>query len=70
MHAWVRAWCGNEMGWVEIDPTNDVMVGRDHILVAIGQDYFDVAPIKGSLRGSGDHATRQRVDVIPVPSGI
>ena len=22
MHAWVRAWCGAEAGWIEYDPTN------------------------------------------------
>ncbi|GGF51250.1 Transglutaminase-like enzyme, putative cysteine protease [Mameliella alba] len=66
MHAWVRAWCGNEVGWIEIDPTNDMRVGADHISVAIGRDYADVAPVKGSLRSSGFHSTRHSVDVIPV----
>lgn len=65
MHAWVRAWCGAEMGWVEIDPTNDMMVGTDHIVVARGRDYADVAPVRGSLRGVGTHETRHKVDVVP-----
>lgn len=63
MHAWVRAWCGAEMGWVEIDPTNDIMVEDDHIVVAYGRDYADVAPVKGSMRAVGDHTTRHSVDV-------
>ena len=66
MHAWVRAWCGNEMGWVEIDPTNDLRVGEDHVSVAIGRDYSDVAPVKGSLRTAGAHTTSHSVDVVPV----
>ena len=66
MHAWVRAWCGNEVGWIEIDPTNDMRVGADHISVAIGRDYADVAPVKGSLRSSGFHSTRHSVDMVPV----
>lgn len=66
MHAWVRAWCGSEMGWVEMDPTNDMRVGEDHITVAIGRDYADVAPVKGSLRTAGLHATSHSVDVVPV----
>ncbi|CAM9988491.1 MAG: transglutaminase [Mameliella sp.] len=67
MHAWVRAWCGTEMGWIEIDPTNDMRVGSDHISVAVGRDYADVAPVKGSLRSSGLHSTRHSVDMVPVP---
>ena len=66
MHAWVRAWCGGETGWVQIDPTNDMMVGADHIVVALGRDYTDVAPVKGSHRAMGGHATTHQVDVAPV----
>lgn len=66
MHAWVRAWCGVEFGWVEFDPTNDVMVGSDHILVAVGRDYDDVAPVKGVLRTAGRSASGHSVDVVPL----
>ena len=66
MHAWVRAWCGAGIGWVEYDPTNDCLVRCDHIVVAYGRDYSDVAPIKGILRVSGRQNGRQAVDVIPL----
>ena len=66
MHAWVRAWCGAEMGWVEFDPTNAVSAGKDHIVVAYGRDYFDVAPVKGVLRTSGSQSATHSVDVVPV----
>ena len=66
MHAWVRAWCGNEMGWVEFDPTNNAMTGEDHIVIARARDYFDVAPVKGITRSAGEHTTSQAVDVVPV----
>lgn len=66
MHAWVRAWCGGDMGWVEYDPTNAIFAGTDHIVVARGRDYHDVAPVKGMMRGYGGHTTRQSVDVTPV----
>ncbi|MGI3168556.1 transglutaminase family protein [Pseudooceanicola sp. C21-150M6] len=66
MHAWVRAWCGHEIGWVQIDPTNDMPAGRDHVIVAIGRDYSDVAPVKGSFRTAGEHETEHAVDVVPV----
>ncbi len=69
MHAWVRAWCGRSMGWIEYDPTNAILVGTNHIVVARGRDYFDVAPVKGMLRTSGDHTTEQYVDVVPLAAG-
>jgi transglutaminase-like putative cysteine protease len=66
MHAWVTAWCGAGTGWVQFDPTNDTMVATDHVVVATGRDYSDVAPIKGSIRASGRHTVQQAVDVIPL----
>lgn len=67
MHAWVRAWCGAEIGWVEFDPTNNTFAGEDHVVVAYGRDYSDVSPVRGILRTSAGHTTRHAVDVVPVP---
>ena len=67
MHAWVRFWCGRVNGWMELDPTNDIPAGTDHIVVAKGRDYADVAPVIGVLKGYGQHRTNQAVDVVPVP---
>ena len=66
MHAWIRAWCGVELGWVEYDPTNDVIVGEDHIVVAYGRDYSDVSPVRGTMRSSGGQSTAHSVDVVPL----
>ena len=66
MHAWVRAWCGDQAGWIEFDPTNDQFVGADHVVVGYGRDYADVAPIRGVLRTGGAQTSRHLVDVIPV----
>jgi transglutaminase-like putative cysteine protease len=66
MHAWVRAWCGTEAGWIEFDPTNSLLVANDHIVIARGRDYSDVAPVKGVLRTSGSQTTEQSVDVVPL----
>jgi transglutaminase-like putative cysteine protease len=66
MHAWVRAWCGKETGWIGYDPTNGTFAGEDHIFVASGRDYDDVAPIAGFLRTAGRQKTTQAVDVVPV----
>jgi len=66
MHAWVRAWCGLEAGWVEYDPTNALVVAADHIVVARGRDYSDVSPVKGTLRTAGQQTSRHTVDVLQV----
>jgi transglutaminase-like putative cysteine protease len=66
MHAWVRAWCGAKMGWVEFDPTNGIWVSDQHLAVAHGRDYGDVAPVRGIVRTSGGQASTQAVDVIPI----
>jgi transglutaminase-like putative cysteine protease len=66
MHAWVRVWCGRATGWMEWDPTNNMMAGTDHIRVAYGRDYSDVAPVIGILKIYGGHTTDQAVDVVPV----
>ena len=66
MHAWVRAWCGNHLGWVEFDPTNAMIAGPDHISIGHGRDYADISPIVGVLRTHGSHETKQSVDVLRV----
>lgn len=66
MHAWVRVWCGETLGWIELDPTNDMPAGTDHIVVAYGRDYSDVAPVIGVLKSYGGHRAVQAVDVIPI----
>ena len=64
-HAWVAYYCSEE-GWVEFDPTNDVIPGTDHITIALGRDYADVCPIQGVFVGGGDHTLNVSVDVAPM----
>jgi transglutaminase-like putative cysteine protease len=66
MHAWFLAWLGSEAGWVGFDPTNGVVCGPDHILVAVGRDYADVAPVSGVLVTAGPQSAGHTVDVVPV----
>lgn len=66
MHAWVRVWCGQQVGWVEFDPTNAMIAGPDHISIGHGRDYADISPIVGVLRTHGSHVTKQSVDVLRV----
>jgi transglutaminase-like putative cysteine protease len=63
MHAWVMAWCGPDVGWIEYDPTNAMPSGKDHIMISYGRDYADVAPVKGVLRLAGGQSSTQAVDV-------
>lgn len=65
-HAWVRIWCGERMGWVGLDPTNAIPARDDHIVLAIGRDYADVAPIDGILLGAGEQSVKVSVDVTEV----
>lgn len=51
-HAWI-AYYSPEQGWVEYDPTNDTLAGVQHIVTAIGRDYYDVTPVKGVIFGGG-----------------
>jgi transglutaminase-like putative cysteine protease len=66
MHAWVRVWCGETIGWIELDPTNNIPAGMDHIVVAYGRDYSDVVPVIGVLKSYGGQRAVQAVDVIPL----
>jgi transglutaminase-like putative cysteine protease len=61
-HAWVAVFCP-PLGWVGLDPTNDVRAGRDHITVAWGRDFGDVSPLRGVLVGGGRHRLSVRVSV-------
>ena len=65
-HAWVSVWCGPFDGWVGLDPTNDMLVGDDHIILAEGRDYADVAPIGGVILSSGEQDVSVAVDVVPI----
>ena len=55
-----------EIGWVGLDPTNDILAGDDHIVLAVGRDYTDVAPIDGVILVSGAQTLEVSVQVIPV----
>jgi transglutaminase-like putative cysteine protease len=65
MHAWVNVWCGSEIGWIGLDPTNAIAAGNDHIVLAVGRDYADVAPVDGVILASGGQHIDVAVSVIP-----
>jgi len=65
-HAWVRVWLGRSVGWVGLDPTNAIPERDDHVVLAIGRDYSDVAPVDGVLFGAGGQRITVAVDVVEV----
>ena len=65
-HAWVSLWCGEQLGWIGFDPTNDVLVENDHIVLAMGRDFSDVSPVDGIIVGSRRQKLSVKVDVLPV----
>jgi transglutaminase-like putative cysteine protease len=64
-HAWFSVFCP-DVGWVDFDPTNDVMAAEEHITVAFGRDYTDVSPVTGVITGGGAHEVKVSVDVEPL----
>lgn len=64
-HAWVSVWAP-PFGWVDLDPTNNLRVDRDHVVLAWGRDFGDVSPLRGVLLGGGSHSLEVGVAVTPL----
>ena len=62
-HAWLTVYCPG-IGWIPVDPTNNLLPSDTHVTLAWGRDYNDVSPIHGVILGGGAHALRVRVDVV------
>lgn len=61
-HAWFSVYVPN-LGWLDFDPTNNVVPGDQHITIGWGRDYADIAPMRGILLSSGKHSLSVSVDV-------
>lgn len=61
-HAWLSVFCP-QLGWIDLDPTNDTRPRGQHITIAWGRDFTDVSPLRGVFVGSGSHELRVSVDV-------
>ena len=64
-HAWVAVWCGKEVGWIHLDPTNDLIAQEDHVAVAWGRDFSDVSPLRGVILGGESHSYGVSVTLVP-----
>lgn len=64
-HAWVSVYFPG-FGWIDMDPTNDMLPSLEHVTVAWGRDYDDVIPLRGVLLGGGEHELSIAVTVAPI----
>lgn len=63
-HAWISVWCPVH-GWVDLDPTNDVLPDTGHVTLAVGRDFGDVTPLRGVILGGAEHTLEVAVSVVP-----
>ncbi|WP_137970831.1 transglutaminase family protein [Pseudomonas sp. F(2018)] len=64
-HAWVSVYCPRQ-GWVDFDPTNNLLPALEHITLGWGRDFADVSPLRGVILGGGSHDPEVRVTVTPL----
>lgn len=65
-HAWLGLYAGDEVGWIDLDPTNDRPMDTNHIPICLGRDYDDVSPMRGVVLGGGKTTLNVQVDVEPM----
>ncbi len=61
-HAWFSIYIPNT-GWIDFDPTNNIIPSQQHITIGWGRDYADITPLKGVIVSSGKHKLSVSVDV-------
>jgi transglutaminase-like putative cysteine protease len=66
-HAWVSAYCPG-IGWLDMDPTNNLVPSEGHVTLAWGRDYGDISPLRGLILGGGVHTLKVAVDMEPLDS--
>jgi transglutaminase-like putative cysteine protease len=64
-HAWLAVYCPG-VGWIDVDPTNNLLPSDGHVTLAWGREYGDVSPIRGMVLGGGGHSLRVNVDLVRV----
>lgn len=62
-HAWISIYCPGA-GWIDLDPTNNVVPANRHITMGWGRDYSDISPVRGVILGGGKHKLVVEVDVV------
>lgn len=65
-HAWLGVWCGPQHGWIDLDPTNNLICSDEHVTAAFGRDYGDISPVRGVVLGGGPHRIGVAVELVPL----
>jgi transglutaminase-like putative cysteine protease len=52
-------------GWLDVDPTNNLVPFQSHVTLSWGRDYGDVSPVRGIILGGRDHKVAVGVDMEP-----
>ncbi len=68
-HAWISLYCPRH-GWVDFDPTNNLLPNLEHITLGWGRDFADVSPLRGVILGGGSHDPDVRVTVTPLEAPL
>ena len=68
-HAWVEAYLPS-LGWVGLDPTNNIIAGERHVRAAVGRDYADVPPTRGTYKGGADSELSIAVSLEPTAAPV
>ena len=68
-HAWLSLYCPRH-GWVDFDPTNNLLPNLEHITLGWGRDFADVSPLRGVILGGGSHDPDVRVTVTPLEAPL
>ncbi len=61
-HAWTEVYLPGA-GWRGFDPTNNKLVGFEHVSVAVTCDHEKASPLSGTWEGSSDAFERMEVSV-------
>jgi transglutaminase-like putative cysteine protease len=65
-HAWVEVLVPG-LAWVALDPTNNQWCGEQHVTVAVGRDFLDAAPVRGTFKGSASQKLKVHVSMQRIP---
>jgi len=68
-HAWVECYLPS-LGWIGFDPTNNLVADDRHIRAAVGRDYADVPPTRGTFKGVAESELAIAVSVIPTQGPV
>jgi transglutaminase-like putative cysteine protease len=68
-HAWIECYLPS-LGWVGFDPTNNILADERHIRAAVGRDYADVPPTRGTFKGGAESELAIAVSVEPTQAPV